>query len=177
MVSYLSCTTTAKLAGSLAVPQAAHSAASMIAKAIRLARAAMRPPWSGIGWAGRGSRRRAELDRRAARQERLAAGIAGIRGTERSVRQRLLRRLLVLRLELFVRLIVLRHRERAGIVPAGKAHQRVDARADRRVRSEQVGEALARIVDAHFHHGGGRGVQLAAILDLAQRRDHRIGIL
>src|SRR6476659_1734552 len=156
MVSYLSCTTTAKLAGSLAVAQAAHSAASMIAKTIRLARAAMRPPWSRVGWAGRGSRRRAELDRRAVRQARLAAGIAGIRGTERSVRQGLLR-LLVLRLELFVRLIVLRHRARAGIAPAGKAPQRVDARAGRRVRGEQVGEPLARIVDAHFHHGGGRG--------------------
>src|SRR6188768_3982918 len=129
MVSYLSCTTTAKLAGSLAVAQAAHSAASMIAKAIRLARAAMRPPWSRVGWAGRGSRRRAELDRRAARQERLAAGVARIRGTERSVRHGLLRRLLVLLFRLLFHLVVLRHRERAGIVPAGKAHQRIDARA------------------------------------------------
>ena len=43
-----------------------------------------------------------------------------------------------------------------GIVPAREAHQRVDARVDRRMGREQVLEALARIVDAHLHHGGGR---------------------
>ena len=41
---------------------------------------------------------------------------------------------------------------------------------DRRVRVEQVGEALARIVDAHLHDGGGRAWQFAAAIDLAQRR-------
>ncbi len=39
---------------------------------------------------------------------------------------------------------------------AGKLHQRRDAAVDRGMGGEQVGKALARIVDAHFHHRGGR---------------------
>ena len=46
----------------------------------------------------------------------------------------------------------------------------------RRMGVEQFAEALARIVDAHFHHRGGRARQFAAALDLAQRRDHGVGI-
>ena len=56
-------------------------------------------------------------------------------------------------------------------------HQRLDARVDRGMRGKQVREAFARIVDAHLHHGGGRGMQFAAILDLAQRRDHGVRVL
>ena len=46
-----------------------------------------------------------------------------------------------------------------------------------RMGGEQVGKALARIVDAHFHDRRGRAVELAAALDLAQRRDHGVGVL
>jgi hypothetical protein len=62
-------------------------------------------------------------------------------------------------------------------VPAGELHQRRHPRIDRRVGVEDVGESLARIVDAHLHHRGGRARKLAAALDLAQRRNHRVGIL
>ena len=46
-----------------------------------------------------------------------------------------------------------------------------------RVGREQVGKALARVVDAQFHHRGGRAGQFAAVLDLAQRRDHGVRVL
>ena len=36
---------------------------------------------------------------------------------------------------------------------------------------------VAGVVDAHFHDRGGRAFQLAAALDLAQRRDHGVGVL
>ena len=75
------------------------------------------------------------------------------------------------------RLVRRRQRQRAGIVAAGGLDQCLDAAFDRRVGREQVGEFLARIVDAHLHHRGGRAGQFAAALDLAQRRDHRIGVL
>ena len=67
-------------------------------------------------------------------------------------------------------------RQRPGVVPARELHQRVDPGIDRRMRGKEVGEAFARIVDAHFHDGGIGGVQFAAPLDLAQRRDHGVGI-
>ena len=70
-----------------------------------------------------------------------------------------------------------RQRERAGIVAAGELDQRRDPALDRRMGVEQLAEALARIVDAHFHHRGGRARQFAAAFDLAQRRDHGVGIL
>src|ERR1043166_6355707 len=120
-LSYLSCTARANAAGSLTAVQPAQSAATTSAKAKPLARATLRSPWSGIGRrCRRRSGRRAELDRRTARQERLAARIraAGVRGPERTIRQRLLLlRFVRLRLELFVGLIELRHGERARVVP------------------------------------------------------------
>ena len=48
---------------------------------------------------------------------------------------------------------------------------------DGRMGVEQFAESFARIVDAHFHHRGGRARQFAAALDLAQRRDHGVRIL
>ncbi len=68
-------------------------------------------------------------------------------------------------------------RERARVVAAGEFHQRRHARIDRRMGVENIGKSLARIVDAHFHDRGGRAFELAAALDLAQRRDHRVRIL
>src|SRR5438046_3071630 len=56
-------------------------------------------------------------------------------------------------------------------------HDRVDARFDRRMGVENIGETLTRIVEAHFHHRRVRARQLAAALDLAQRADHRVRIL
>ena len=70
-----------------------------------------------------------------------------------------------------------RQRQRPGIVSAGEFHQRLDPGIHRRVGREQVGKALARVVDAQFHHRRGRAGKLAAVLDLAQRRDHGVGIL
>jgi threonine dehydrogenase-like Zn-dependent dehydrogenase len=58
-------------------------------------------------------------------------------------------------------------RERARIVAAGVAHQSLDPLLDRRMRVEQVGEIAARIVDAHFHHGGIGALEVAAAFDLA----------
>ncbi len=75
------------------------------------------------------------------------------------------------------RLLRRRQGDRAGIVAAGGLDQRLDAALDRRVRREQVRKSLARIVEAHLHHRGGGAGQLAAALDLAQRRDHGVGIL
>ena len=66
--------------------------------------------------------------------------------------------------------------ERARIAAAGEFHQRFGAAVDRRMRRENIGKSLARIVDAHFHHRRGRARQFAAALDLAQGRDHRVGI-
>ena len=66
--------------------------------------------------------------------------------------------------------------ERARIATAGEFHQRFGAAVDRRMRRENIGKALTRIVDAHFHHRRGRARQFAAAFDLAQSRDHRIGI-
>src|SRR5215210_5038879 len=104
----------------------------------------MRSPWSRIGRIGWRTGR-AEFDRRTRGQEWLTARV---RRSERPIRQRFLRALLRL-VGLLLRLaIILRHRERAGIMPARKAHQRVDAAVDRRMRCEQVRESLARIVDA-----------------------------
>jgi hypothetical protein len=40
-------------------------------------------------------------------------------------------------------------------MPAGVLHQGGDPAFDRRVCCEQIGKALARIVDAHFHDGRG----------------------
>ena len=56
-------------------------------------------------------------------------------------------------------------------------HDRRDPVVDRRMGREQVGEAGARIVDAHLHHRRGRAFELAAAFDLAQRRDHGVRIL
>src|SRR5215204_308852 len=42
--------------------------------------------------------------------------------------------------------------------------------------SEQIGKSLAWVVDAHFHDCGIGANELAASLDLAQRRDHGVRI-
>ena len=70
-----------------------------------------------------------------------------------------------------------RQGERARVVAAGELDQRFDAALDRRVGGEQVGETRARVVDAHFHDRRGRAFELAAAFDLAQRRDHGVGVL
>ena len=115
-----------------------------------------------------GRARAAERDRRLGRQERL--GRFARRCPRAGAALFLVRR--ILRRPEFLGQV-----ERAGIVAAGKLDQRRDPAFDRRVGGEQVGEALARIVDAHFHDGGGGAFQFAAALDLAQRRDHGVGVL
>jgi hypothetical protein len=101
------------------------------------------------------------------------------------LRGRLLRRIApwtgvnVFRCRLIVKLRLWRRRfqdERPRIVTTGKFYQRLDTRFDRGVRTENVGKAHARIVDAHFHHGRIRAGYFAAPFDLAQRRDHGVGI-
>ncbi len=69
-----------------------------------------------------------------------------------------------------------RQRDRAGIVAAGELDQRGDAAVDARMGVEQFAKTFARVVDAHFHHRGGRAREFAMAFDLAQRRDHGVGI-
>ena len=64
-----------------------------------------------------------------------------------------------------------------GSWPPAIFHQRLDPASHRRVGGEQVGKAFARVVEAQFHHRRGRARQFAAAFDLAQRRDHGIGVL
>ena len=59
---------------------------------------------------------------------------------------------------------------------AGEFDQRRDAAVDGRMGVEQFAKTLARIIDAHFHDRRGRARQFATALDLAQRRDHGVGI-
>src|SRR5215470_1001873 len=109
----------------------------------------------------------AEPDRRLGWQEWL--GCAGLTG--RIARHGLVRALALIRHR------GLGQRDRARIMAAGKLDQRFDAAVDRGMSREQVGKARARIVDAHLHDGGGRAFQFAAVLDLAQRADHCVGVL
>src|SRR3569623_918480 len=67
--------------------------------------------------------------------------------------------------------------EGAGIVAAGKLPPRCAARLDRWMGVEDIGESDARIVDAHLHHRRVGARQFAAAFDLAQRRDHGVGVL
>src|SRR5262245_58991521 len=124
-------------------------------QSLPLTRATAWPPGTRIGRRA-GCLLRAELDRRPRRQEWPAALPGWPERPRRPGGRRLCcRRLVGLRLELLLRLVELRNAERAGIVAAGEAHQRVDARVDGGMGREQVLEALARVVDTHFHHGGG----------------------
>src|SRR5262245_33953635 len=109
----------------------------------------------------------AEPDRRFRRQEWL--GRAGLTG-------RIARRGLVRGLALASGRR-LGQRDWAWIMATGKLDQRLDPAVDRGVSCEQVGEARARIVDAHLHDGGGRAFELAAVFDLAQRADHGVWVL
>ena len=93
-----------------------------------------------MGWIGSRARdlagaRRAELDRRTARQERLAARVRRPIGPPARPAAALPPRLLG---ERFFAVVELRHRDRPRIVAAGDAHQRLDARVDRRVGGEQI---------------------------------------
>jgi hypothetical protein len=76
-----------------------------------------------------------------------------------------------------VRLNIRRQRQRPGIVSTGEFDQRLHPGFHRWMRREQVGKALAWVVDAQFHHRGGGAGKFAAVFDLAQRRDHGVGIL
>ena len=67
--------------------------------------------------------------------------------------------------------------DRSGIVAAGEFDQRRNAGLDARMGVEQFAKTFTRIIDAHFHHRGRRAGQFAAAFDLAQRRDHGVGIL
>src|SRR5690349_25165711 len=51
---------------------------------------------------------------------------------------------------------IIRQQQRAWIVPAGVFDQCSYPGIDRRMSRKQVRKALARIVDAQFHHGRGR---------------------
>ena len=62
-------------------------------------------------------------------------------------------------------------------MPAGEADERVDAFLDRRVRREEIGEARARVVDAHRHEARRHARELALAGYLHQGRDHRVGVL
>src|SRR6188768_2710184 len=118
---------------------------------IRGALAAARPPGPVLA--------AAEIDRRLVRQERLALALVLLALAPGAI---WLRRGKAAGLVIF-------HRQPSGVVPARELHQCVDPGIDRRMRGKEVGEAFARIVDAHFHDGGIGGLQLAAPLDLAQR--------
>ena len=75
-----------------------------------------------------------------------------------------------------VRLDIRRQRQRPGVVSAGEFHQRLHPGFHRGMGREQVGKTLARIVEAQFHHRRGGAGKFAAALDLAQRRDHGVGV-
>ena len=66
---------------------------------------------------------------------------------------------------------------RPGSWPPANLTSGCDPRVHRGVGRKQVGKTLARVVDAHFHHRRGGARQFAAVLDLAQRRDHGVRIL
>src|SRR5262245_2755785 len=100
----------------------------------------------------------AEVDRRLVRQERLGFGLILFGATPWSLRCR--------RREL-VRLLRRLQREWARIMASGEFDQRLNPGLDRRMRSEQIGETLARVVDAHFHHRRVGSGKFAAALDLA----------
>src|SRR6478609_5145566 len=117
-------------------------------------------------WSPRSPLGTAGIDRRLVRQERLAFALVLLAATPWAIR---LRRGKATRFLIF-------DRRRPRVVPAGVIHQRVDPGVDRRMRGKEVGEAFARVVNAHFHDGGIGGVQLAAPLDLAQRWNHGIGV-
>jgi hypothetical protein len=109
----------------------------------------------------------AKVDRRLVRQERLGFGLILFAATPWPLGCR--------RWEL-VRLLRRLQREWIRIMASGEFDQRLDPGLDRRMRGEQIGETLAGVVDAHFHHRLICGGELAAALDLAQRGDHGVGV-
>ncbi len=67
--------------------------------------------------------------------------------------------------------------DRPGVAPAGELHQRRDAVADRRMGRHQGGQRIVRRVLEEQRAHLGRDLRHGGMaFDLAQRRDHRIGV-